>query len=231
MQPRWAWLLRVRHINISKMSNLLTPEYKKTLRRQKLIGLAYVYLMGFGIAGLFASTFLVPSYLLARSKNLTADRNLELIRASISAKENEAFGAILNEANRKIEILSEGDINFPANYEIIAKIIENKPNSLSIDNFSFASQGDEHSVSISGFSPTRQGLLDFQERLEGNDMFEEVDLPISYLASSRDVTFQMTVLVPAVDISEDQEKSDNVDLQRGTEDEVGEQSFQSATST
>lgn len=175
------------------MANLLTPEYKKNLRKRDIFKVAYVYLMGLGVIFLLASIFLVPSFLLAGSKRLTAKENLELISASISSRESAEFGRLLEETNTKIGVLKE-NVEGLTGYKVIAEIVSVKPDSVSLDSFAFNLVSDSVEAQVDGFALRRDGLLAFVENLEGIGGVDSVDLPISTLARDREIDFGLTII-------------------------------------
>jgi hypothetical protein len=175
------------------MANLLTPEYKKDLRKRDLLKVSYVYLIGLGVIFLLAAIFLVPSFLLAGSKRLTARENLELISASISSRESAEFGRLLEETNTKIGVLKE-NVEGLTGYSVIAEIVSAKPDSVSLNSFAFNLTSDSAEVQVDGFALSRDGLLAFVENLEGISGVGSVDLPISTLARDREIDFGLAVV-------------------------------------
>lgn len=174
------------------MANLLTPEYKKNLRKRDLFKVVYVYLAGLGAIFLLASIFLVPSFLLAGSKRLTARENLELLSASISSRESEEFGRLLQETNVKISVLKENMGSLTA-YDILAEIVRIKPEGISLRSFAFDLSGDPKTAMVEGFASSRDGLLAFVEELKELEGIASADLPIATLARDRDIDFKISL--------------------------------------
>lgn len=174
------------------MANLLTPEYKKNLRRRDILKIVYIYLVGVGVILILAAIFLVPSFLLAGSKRLTAKENLDLLSASISSKESAEFGELLKETNAKIEVLSEEEERIFI-HEKISDIVEAKPRDISLNSFSFRRSEGSLIAAVSGFALSRADLLSFSENLKSLEEVSAVDLPIATLANDRDVSFDISI--------------------------------------
>jgi len=54
---------------------------------------------------------------------------------------------------------------------------------------------NELSISLSGFSPDRDVLMEFQKNLESEDMFQEVDFPPSNWVKPNDIDFLVSFKV------------------------------------
>ncbi len=55
--------------------------------------------------------------------------------------------------------------------------------------------GESGLVLISGFASTREGLLDYQKKLQGLPFVKTVDLPLENLVERENIGFQISVLI------------------------------------
>lgn len=173
------------------MANLLTLDYKKKTKKRAVYKLIIVYIFGFTMVVALASVFLVPSYMLAESKRLTAEKNLELLKASISAKQNSEFEEILNKTTARLEALDVAEYQ-PYN-EVIGIIVSAKPSSVEITSLFFRDTESAGVVGLhlTGLALTRDALLEFRDNLREVSVFSGINLPISVLARENNIDFSL----------------------------------------
>jgi len=178
------------------MANLLSLEYKRKIRRRAIYKLLIVYILGFTTVLILASVFLTPSYMLAESKRLTAEKNLELLKTSISAKQNEEFEKTLKETTQKLQVLDVPPTK--KFYEVVGLLVDARTEGLSFNAINFRDASGNvgvYNLQLSGFAPSRETLLQFRNNLKEVPIFSNVNLPISVLARDRDIDFSMQLEV------------------------------------
>ncbi len=80
--------------------------------------------------------------------------------------------------------------------EILERLSQKLPSSTYLTNFSLLTKKEsELSVSLSGFSPDRDILLEFKKNLESEDMFQEVDFPPPNWVKPNDIEFSASFKV------------------------------------
>ncbi len=81
--------------------------------------------------------------------------------------------------------------------EILERISQNLPSSTYLTSFHLSNiisknKESELLIFLSGFSPDRDVLLQFQKNLENEDMFQEVDFPPSNWVKPNDIDFSVS---------------------------------------
>lgn len=80
---------------------------------------------------------------------------------------------------------------------IVTKIISQKPSGVSIKSFDIQATGETATSTIvaviQGKALTRESLVSFKERLTSDPLITKVELPVSDLAKSRDISYSIKV--------------------------------------
>lgn len=174
------------------MRNLLFEKNKKILRREYLFRLATVVLIFLFFSIISGFIFLTPSYFISQEKETGIKNQAEISRASIASREQEASSLILVEARQKIDLLSGYEEQTRIS-NIFKIIVEDKPAGLQIIRLSYQETSVENEVVVGGVSSRRETLLSFKQKLEEEELFTEVNLPISNLASDADIKFSIRI--------------------------------------
>ncbi len=84
--------------------------------------------------------------------------------------------------------------------EILEMVSQKLPPNTYLTNFRLSTvmlkeKENELSISLSGFSPDRDVLMEFQKNLESEDMFQEIDFPASCWVKPNDIDFLVSFKV------------------------------------
>jgi len=174
------------------MINLLPPQQKRDLlgeERFKLILILVILLLVFLI--------LLSLILLSIKIYISGQAESQKILANLGEKELPQFNTLkekLNSINQdlsKVDSFYEGQFNLTEFLERISKII---PEGIYLNSFSY--QKDTSRITLSGFSPTVEVLVDFKESLEKQKDFKEIRFPpvvwIKLVNIDFDLTFKIT---------------------------------------
>jgi len=132
---------------------------------------------------------LLPSFFLSRAKEDVIHNQAKVTERSIAVREQEARATVLVEAKQKLEIFFVRAEHMMVS-EIFDAIVMVKSRGVQINGLFFHERGVEESeIVIEGISSTREALLSFKRSLEQESIFSLVDLPISNLASDKDIEF------------------------------------------
>lgn len=173
------------------MFKLLTEEGRQKVRHEYVMRRTAVMLIATIFVLIVIIIGLLPSYLLSNVRHNETLEWVSIINRLESLQENEGeLKAWLSETNRRLKVLSPKlDVDRPSIF--IEHILEQRVNSVSIENFSWVKVGDKATFLITGVASSRQSLVTFEEGLSSSGHFSEVVLPISDLAKDRDVDFQI----------------------------------------
>ncbi|MCJ7786600.1 PilN domain-containing protein [Patescibacteria group bacterium] len=171
------------------MINLLPPQQKRDLlgeERFKLILILGILLLVFLI--------LLSLILLSIKIYISGQAEYQKILANLEEKElPQRFNALkekLNSINQdlsKIDSFYQGQFNLTEFLERISKII---PEGIYLNSFSY--QKDTSQITLSGFSPTVEVLVDFKENLEKQKDFKEIRFPPVVWIKLVDIDFDLT---------------------------------------
>lgn len=177
------------------MKNLLLQQDKKTIKREYKLRIMIVIFVFIFFSTLIAVILLVPSYTVSIYKSKTVKIYAEIIKRKIEKRKQEEFGLILNQTQNKIELLNARE-NQNILAEIFKNILKEKSNSIKIDKLSYKKEDkdDFYNITIFGEASNREELLGFKLNLKKEEDFSDVVLPISNLASDKDIDFSITIL-------------------------------------
>lgn len=175
------------------MRNLLSQQDEKIIMKEykfRVIIVAFVFLL-FTIP--IAGTMLLPSYILSVYKYNTIKNNNAIIQEFVNKREQSELSAVLNMAQEKLKFLSVAeDSNLLSG--VIRKIVENRPSGIKLGKLIYTKKQNNNEIFISGIAKNRETLLIFKRELGKEEKFFDVVLPISDLASDRDIEFSIRIM-------------------------------------
>ncbi|MEK9185017.1 MAG: hypothetical protein AAB866_02540 [Patescibacteria group bacterium] len=173
------------------MFNLLPEKYKKKLKSEYNIRLTItVFLFSFFIF-LVACFFLLPSYLLSKTKENEIENRFDNMSSKKPDKTNTELSVVLQNTKKQLTILNSIDnVSF---VESLKKVIVKKVPGIVINNLAINETGSIWKISVSGIASNRDVLILFKTSLESEKAFSGVDLPFSNLAKNKDIPFTITV--------------------------------------
>lgn len=171
------------------MANLIPPQAQKMLRREYMARVVAVWLF-LTAAAIFVVTLLfLPVYVLIESQ--TRAYAGEYVEAEGQSDQFSSISSTITRSNTVAEALL-GENRPVAISEYLAVVTAAATDGISLNQFTVS--GVEP-VTIGGKATTRTRLAAFKSALEATGLFERVELPISALASERNISFTMQ-LVP-----------------------------------
>jgi hypothetical protein len=174
------------------MSNLLLEDEKKSMRRDYLVRLLATLLFLLSLSLLIGSVLLLPSFFLVESKKQTLlkETSLEGLKVSLALNPRE----VIADAERKIELLADVG-NRERVGALLASLLKEKSAGIMLSSITYMREKDVGSFVVGGVALSRSALVDFSNKLERNSRFTDVQLPVSNLASNRDILFSISFKV------------------------------------
>jgi len=172
------------------MINLIPPAAKKIMVREYWTRVLSVWLILFGTACVIITCLLLPTYLLINIK--TSVLKEQATSATEKMASYDISATELQIANRQAQILlqpSEG----PLFTDFVTDFKDKSGIGITISDYKFTRTKTAGSITLSGLANTRQDLADFRDRLEEDERFFKVDLPISNLIKDSNLLFSMTL--------------------------------------
>ena len=175
------------------MINLIPPQAKKKLKAEYWVRVFSVWLMLWSAALLVGAGILLPAYVLIDSQVTVYEASAA--EASLKVASYENVSTSLVQASQQAKIINDAAL-LPvfSEYIDLFSSLENKDVQITDISFSNTEVGIAPMV-MSGMASDRHSLALFRDRLLADDRIVSVDLPISNLASDKDIKFNITVNV------------------------------------
>ncbi len=196
MQLLLDWL----YLNIFTMIHYtLLPEREIRILKREYQARLFIFVLFFmSCAILVGVVSLIPAYVTSYSQEKYALAQLAALQKSREEKGNSAIVKELQQSNQLVLKLKEhkDSIIFSS---IITHIINYKVLGLTINSFEITSVGPEASstaqVVLQGKASTRESLIKFKNTLEADPLISKVELPVSDLAKSKDISYSLRISV------------------------------------
>jgi len=160
----------------------IESEYKS--RRLVVMMFFLVTLLLIGVVGL------VPSYIIAASKERDANTSLEMLNRSLSGRTADELDAWLKDINTKIKLFAPSqDTDKP--YEAFKEIIDLKPAGIRLTNLTYTKNKTEIEFKLEGVAINRRTLVEFQNKLNTSEKFTNATIPVADLAKDKDIAFNL----------------------------------------
>ena len=186
---------------------------------ERRVRIVVVILIFLAIVELGALIALVPSLLLAQSKEENVIRELGTVENLIAQREQDAVAATVRTTREQLKVLT--DITTTERVtSYIDLLVEQGGSTITLTHFEYqeveeqeeeqpeTSEGEEApetvpadgvlpvaEMTIRGVAQTREALLDFVKRIEREAIFTGVDLPVSNLAERANIAFNLELTV------------------------------------
>jgi len=184
-------VMRNRH-----MANLLPREHLVEVRHERRNRVAVVSLVASLITILLGTVFLVPSLLLSRTEAVSAERKIELTRTFIAQREESGVLTEVRDIRKRIERL-ESEFNDITSSDLLRALDRSIPSGVRLFSISYdRKRGDSDSIGLVGNASTRETLLDLTRKLDQETLLSGIELPVSNLARSTNISFSLTLTVP-----------------------------------
>ncbi|MDQ3245070.1 MAG: PilN domain-containing protein [bacterium] len=179
------------------MINLLPKEEKELLVKDFYMRFAVIFFGFLSLAILIASVLLFPSYLFSQTNKDAVLQKLETQKNSPVPESEEGNSLIIQELNKKISTIETiNKDKFVVSENIVKKIILDKMSDIKIISMVYSKDSLGKKVTINGIASSRERLLLFRRKLEGDIFFKQVDLPISNFIKGSNIQFSLN-LIPA----------------------------------
>lgn len=173
------------------MINLLPPAAKKRVHHEYWMRVATVWLILWAIAFFIGASILLPTRVLIGSQTSVYETSANEASAKV-ANYQDVRSSLVAAGEQARLVVDEREL--PAISELIGVFESLQGADIELIELNLARAGRAlDPVSISGIAANRQALASFRDRLLSAEQVESVDLPISNLASDRDIKFTITV--------------------------------------
>ncbi|PIZ55820.1 hypothetical protein COY23_04110 [bacterium (Candidatus Torokbacteria) CG_4_10_14_0_2_um_filter_35_8] len=178
--------------------NLLPPEQKKELEFEKTynFGISIVVIIFFLTGVVLAATFGIQ-LILETNNQVLNEEQIKSTKERVETEEYKTLTDNIENANKKIDFISELGKNQRSTYKLISEINRLLPSYISVTSITF--DWKERTVSMSGKAKTREQFLLFKESLENSQKLKDIKSPLSNLEKEKDLTFQIEATIKEKD--------------------------------
>ncbi|MBI5126321.1 MAG: hypothetical protein HZA80_00965 [Candidatus Taylorbacteria bacterium] len=172
------------------MYSFLPEMYKATLRKEYISRLLTILFCAIATAVIIGDIALVPSVVVSRSKKVELENSLSQNTQTASSS---VFTQVNTEIDRVDSLLSHVTLSPVSLPEIVMDIVSRKNAGIRIREFLVSSDAEGYHVSITAIADTRDTLITFKKALELDPKVTKVELPVSDLAKSKNISFVIKV--------------------------------------
>ena len=172
----------------------MPAEERRSLRREYRIRAAIIFCFAVSVAFVVGIGALFPAFARAAADRHDAATALAAIQADNSASGLTDIQSRVAAYSQMVTAL-RGSVGTVKDSALVAGVVGAR-GSVSVTSLSVSRSDSKVSITIQGVAPTRDDLLAFKARLAAAVPGSTVDLPISELAKSSDVSFSVQVTQP-----------------------------------
>ena len=168
--------------------NITPPELKKEIKLKlilkKIKNLFFVLLILFS----FYSIFLLGLKLILQIHFVNT-----VAETSIVTKNTENYSREIRNINVQINSIEKIQNNFVVWSKFLTVLSNEKPIDITLNKISL--NYDDNSLTLSGFSNTRENLLNLKSNLENCESLMEINFPLSNLLEKNNINFELSAKI------------------------------------
>jgi len=182
------------------MSNVLPREIKKQNQREYALRFWSLVFLTISMLLVFAGILLIPSYLISVTEEESKIEQIKLVRSYNASKASDVNEQTIDLVKNQLALfdIKRDEIELES---VLGEILNahDSVGGISLTEVLYETNFDSiespNRLSLRGVAHTREDLLDFSQNLEKQDLFGNVDLPVSSLRNERDLNFSLIVEV------------------------------------
>jgi len=176
------------------MINLIPNQEKKSMIRDFRYRLMVMILIVLSLVMFIASIALLPSYFASASKKNLVNQQLSDETKEYLRLADEKILKAVSDLDWQLSLIEKNKQDqFLISERVISELIQSKTTDIKITQISFRDDAGDRQININGIAGSRSRLASFQNALEANPMFNEVDLPISNFVQDSNIQFFLTL--------------------------------------
>ncbi len=172
------------------MENLLPLEDQAKVKKEFVIRAAVTLLSIFAAIEIIATLFLIPAYLVARSKADFAQSKQSAVLLA-HPEDEEVFNTLRRIQLRIRALVPKNQVSFGGG---LTTLLSHRPPAITIQSLKFQPLNEtDFDFKIEGRASTRQDLLLFSQTLQKQSSVLKVDIPVSNFAQDKNISFSATI--------------------------------------
>lgn len=193
------------------MANVLPQGQLQIVKRERRMRLAVFVLVFLAVTELLGSIFLIPSLWVARIKKQSVALQVETVAQLIEQKEQDEITTTLRRTRDMLAAL-RGVVTHPRPTVYSDRLAAHAGSAVGIHHVAYVVNAagvvtsDDHEESalteapvaelaLEGVARDREALLAFVRRIERDEVFSSVELPVAHLAERTNIPFTLTIAV------------------------------------
>jgi hypothetical protein len=173
------------------MFNVLPENLKAEIIKEYRIRLAVLCAAAIFCCEIFMLATFLPVAIFSVFQERMLRTEVSSLGASQITIDTNAVFAELEKVNKTLDILGS-QMYRPPILGVLNEILKRRGTDINLNHFSFKTNNDSMVINISGHAKNRESLVSFVKNLKQSEVFSSVDLPISDLAGSSDISFAIT---------------------------------------
>ncbi len=173
------------------MFTFLPEEYKKQALKEYRFRLFALYLGLMCVFCILGSAFALPTFSLVQATRESATLERETLLKSFT-EDPIALEKEVRALNSKIEIIKTTSENKSLT-SVIERILAQKNDTIKIQTISLRRNKEKGSITIGGTAGSRDALVAFSKRLQGEPSFAGINLPVGSLTKNKDIPFNISI--------------------------------------
>ncbi len=177
------------------MFNVLTKDLKQNIESDYKKRKLSIWLFVFIFLSFFVTFTLVPSFVFMLSEKKSIEVVGDSVKNSSSSKEDEETKQIFDNTNKLLNYLS---LSKPSFYtiDLLSKLIALDNSGIKMTDILYQRQSSTTAVfTLKGVAVNRESLILFSKNISSDNLFKDVNLPVSNFAKDKNIEFSFDVKV------------------------------------
>jgi Tfp pilus assembly protein PilN len=177
------------------MINVLPENEKAKLGKEYMLRLAIVCLLIVTFLSLFASTLLLPTYIVSSSRETSLEGQLEALNKSNPGASLNDLNIFIDKINSTLALFDTKSTDYNFLEDVLSPVLKARPSTTTISQMLFSNRGGDNGAKLElhGVAENRAALQSFKTALEKTNKFNRVDVPISNFVKKTDIDFSIIV--------------------------------------
>lgn len=173
------------------MSNLLTKEEKKLVRKEYYVRVAAVAMTLLFFSGVLSVAELLPSFFYSSVAHTIKKSDLE--KMTEDERTSEEIASILRRVDVITSFIKDEEVDGPLTTNLIKEVLAARPEGVTISGFVVESKDSSKVLAISGRALQRSSLISFVTELGKQPSFHSTDVPAESLAQAENISFTVRI--------------------------------------
>lgn len=177
------------------MLHLLTDEHREKIVTEYRKRVAIVSLLGVFLVCVICAIFVLPTFFISHGKYSTVLVEQKVLDSELATKEEEGSSESIKNIVLSIEALRIFDkTKTPSS--ILNGVVSARPAGVQVRSLVFTPGEDlAMTIDLAGRADTRKSLVQFDQKLKANPLFEEVIIPLGNFAKEKNIDFSIKIIV------------------------------------